>query len=177
MYNRDATIGFLDSVCFPSLEQWIYRHPVFFMEHMISFIEWSPRLKVLKISIDGIPAHQVAQLLGRLSLQHLELHSSVGTGYHQITERLCASSESPLFLPHMQSLECICEALGSFPCHSLPQIFVSSRWRSLRVKVNVFDGWDDIADESAKLLRELIDEGFDLSVVDEIDVLQEKWYY
>ena len=178
MYNQDAAIGFLDSVCFPSLEQWIYRHHVFFVEHMISFIEWSPRLKVLKISIDNIPVHQLTQLLGRLSLEHLELHSSVGAGYHQIIEMLCASGESPLFLPHMQSLECICEASGSFPCDSLPQICVSSRWRSLRVKVNVFDGWGDITDESAKLLRELIDKGFDLSIVDEMDALQEdKWYY
>ena len=90
---------------------------------------------------------------------------------------LCASSQSPLFLPHMQSLECVCEASGSFPWDSLPQILVLLRWRSLRVKVNVFDGWGDIADESAKLLRELIDKGFDVSVVDEIDALQEKWYY
>ena len=88
---------------------------------------------------------------------------------------LCASGESPLFLPHMQSLEFVCETSGSFPWDSLRQLFVSSRWRSLRVKVN---GWHDAEGESVDLLRESIDEGFDLSIVDGIDALQEgTWCY
>ena len=180
MRNRSTTIRFLDSVCFPSLEQWIYRHHPFCVEHMISLVEWSPRLKVIKINMDDIDI-PVIQFLGRLSaLKHLELRSFLGARYRRIIDMLCASSESPLFLPHIQSLECVCEASGSFPWDSLPQIFLSSRWRSLRVKVNVLDGWNgqDIADESANLLRELIDKGFDLSIVDEIDALREdKWYY
>ena len=178
--NRNASIEFLDSVSFPSLEQWLHEHDIFLVEHMISFVEWSPRLKVLKISIDNIPAHHVIQLLGHLSaLEHLELRSVLGAGYRQIIDMLCASGESPLFLPCIQSLDFLCEASGFFPWGSLPQIFVLSRWRSLRVKVDAPPGWHDFVDHSVKQLQELIDKGFDLSIVDVggAETLQEHdWY-
>ena len=179
--DRSASVGFLDSVCLPSLEQWIHERDIFLVEHMISFIEWSPRLKVLKVSTDNIPDHQVAQLLSHLStLELLELRSFQDR-YYRISDLiylLCASGESTLFLPRMQSLEFVCTSSGSFPWDSLDQLFVSPRWRSLRVKVNVRRGWRDVEDESVDLLRELIDKGFDLSVGDEIDALQEgTWHY
>jgi hypothetical protein len=168
--------GIFDSVCFPSLEQWIQGDCDLLLENMISFIGGSSRLKIFKINMGDIPCHRVAEFLRHLyTLELLELRSVLHFTHSLIIElldMLCTSAQfqSLLFLPRLKSLEFVCE--GSFPWESLPQIFASSRWRSLKVKVNTHSGGHDIVDKTAKLLRDLVDEGFDLSI-GEIDAFQE----
>ena len=172
--------GFLDSVCFPSLEKWTHNHRPFRLGEMISFIEWSSRLKMFQLSINNIPADQVIQFFRHLSsLEFLELRL-VPARRQVITMELidmlvCASAESPLFLPCLKSLKFVFHAF--FLWESLPQIFALPRWRSLRVKVNPPpDGNEHVA----KLLRGLVEKGFDLSIdgEGEIDMPPEdKWYY
>ena len=169
---RGALAGIFDAVCFPSLEQWIYGDCSLLRENMISFIGSSPYLKIFKMNLDDTLRHQIIKFLRPLStLEFLELNS-VLTHYRiiQFIDTLCAPSQSPLFLPKLQSLTFICES--SFPWESLPQIFASSRWRSLKVTVNTPSAGHGIVYETAKQLRELVDKGFDLSI-GEIDALWE----
>jgi hypothetical protein len=175
---RDETLvaGILDSVCLPSLEQWIHYKSVFPLDNMISFIgRSSSRPKIFKISIDDLDYHRVTPLLCSLSsLESLELRSYSWSG--NFFNGLCASAESPLFLPHLQSLE-FSGQLTSPLCKCVLQIFALRplpHRQSLRVKINArFFHRNDFEDETAKLLLELVDKGFDLSIVDgKVDLLQ-----
>jgi len=179
--NPSTFAAFLDSVAFPSLEQWTHNYPPFLMENFISFIEWSPHLKMFKLNINNAPADRVIQLLRHLpSLEFLELcqeplmHGGVIT-IELIDMLVCASSESPRFLPCLQSLKFVSKTV--FPWESLPQIFALPRWRSLRVKVSAPLGGNGHA---AKLLWGLVKGGFELSINGdgEIDTPPEDlWYY
>jgi hypothetical protein len=154
----------LDLLYLPSLEQCNHDQSPLPMDTMISFVRsLSSCLKIFKISIDTVDYPQCPGLLFHLpSLEFLELRCTRdGPRTKELISLLCASAtQSPLFLPHLQSLE-----FGSnwyFPWESLPQIFAQPRWQSLRVRVNTqafpFN-------KILKLLWELVDQGFDLRVV------------
>jgi hypothetical protein len=174
--DETLVAGILDSVCLPSLEQWIHDQSPFPLDNMISFIgRLSSRLRILKISIDKLDYHQVTTLLCSLSsLESLELRSYSWSG--EIFNGLRASAESPLFLPHLQSLEFVGQ-LDSPLWKCVLQLFALPRWQSLRVKIT--DPFyyryqrQQFEDETAKLLLEMVDKGFDLSIVDgKVDLLQ-----
>ncbi|KIM42601.1 hypothetical protein M413DRAFT_444306 [Hebeloma cylindrosporum] len=179
--NSSNVVATLDSLSFPSLEEWInddysqlWNGPEL-PEKMTSFIRCSPSLKIFKINIDHISCHRIIEGLHHFStIEVLGLHSVLHRfRIIQLLDALCAptQSQSPLFLPHLQSLEFVSKIY--FPWESLPQIFSSSRWRSLRVKVNTRSGGHDTEVKTAEVLGELM-EGFDLSI-GKID--EPEWYY
>jgi len=115
---------------------------------MISFIGYlSSYLKTFKISIDKVDYHQLTRLLSHLSsLESLELCAVRHPLTGELISLLCASAQ---FAP-------------------------TSRWQSLRVRVNnVYPRL--FKEKTTKLLLELIDKGFDLRVIGkgDIDLLQE----
>jgi hypothetical protein len=172
--REDVIAAILDSVCFPSLEQWIHDDSPLPLDSMISFLGYlSSCLKIFKIGIGNVYHHQVNRLLWNLSsLEFLELR--IGDQLLKDLNFLDSFPESPLFLPHLQSLEFIGEF--SFPWECLPQLFVPSHRRSLRVKVNTRLGrLHNITKETVKLLQELVDKGFDLKLFRDgkIDLLQD----
>jgi len=65
----------LDSVCLPSLEQWVHDQSLCPMHNMVSFMGClSSGLKIFKFSLDMVDCHQVIGLLCNLpSLESLEL--------------------------------------------------------------------------------------------------------
>ena len=139
---------------------------------MISFVKcFSSCLKTLKTCIDELDHHQVITFLSHLSsLAFLELRAATPTP--AFFSLLCASTQSPLFLPHLQSLEFVSKL--SFPMKFLLQIFAVPRWKTLRVKVNTrLSHFKN--DETTKLLMELVEEGIDLSVMNnrQTDLIQE----
>jgi len=154
--------GILDLLCLPSLEQWIHDLFPFPLDSMISFIGClSSCLNVFKISIDKIDYHQFTRLLSNLSsLKVLELRAVDQPPTDEFFSLLCSSAQSPLYLPHLQSLNFLCAY--DFPWLSLPQIFILSRWQTLRVKVNTQLGYLDC--EIAKSFLALVDKGVDLRV-------------
>jgi hypothetical protein len=165
----------LDSLSLPSLEKWIYNQSPFLLDNMISFVGYfsSTCLKIFKISVDQVDCHQAARSLSHLSsLEFLEFRTIEGPPPEELISLLCTSAESPLYLPHLQSLEFVCEF--GFPWEFLPRIFALSRWQTLRVKVNTHQSQYVFYSEHAKLILELVDKGFDLSVVKdgEIDLIQ-----
>jgi len=142
---------------------------------MIPFVGClSSCLKIFKISIHPVNCYKVSQFLRHLpSLEFLELRTTHGALRIDLFSLLCASTEFPPFLPHLQTLEFLCEF--DFPWEFLPQIFALSCWKGLRVKVNIQYGNLYSDNEVVKLLLELVDKGFDLSIIEngETDLLQE----
>ena len=175
IWKEGVVIGILDSLCLPSLEQWIHSRSRFPLDNMISFIGClSSCLKTFKISTDNVDCHQLTGLLSHLSsLESLELRAIQYPLTGELISLLCASAQSPLYLPYLKSLESVGEY--HFPWESLPQIFApTSRWQSLRVRVyNVYPHLFE--EETARLLLELVDKGFDLHIVGygDIYLLQE----
>jgi hypothetical protein len=140
-----------------------------------------PSLKQLKIDTEQVDYHQLTLFLFRLSsLECLcTSHECSQSDDDELIDWLCIFAQSPQFLPRLQSLEFLWDSL---PCKSLPQIFDLSCWQSLKVKVDTQRGWNDIQVdvETVKLLLELVDRGYDLSIVrhGKFDLLQEykeKW--
>ena len=174
--NEAVVAEILDSVCLPTLEEWIHNRSPFLLDSMISFAGCSSSsLKIFKISIDRIDYHQVTRLLSHLSsIEFLELSTGRLPPSEELFSLLCASAESSLYLPHLQSLEFVSEFY--FNWEYLPQIFALSRWQSLRVRVRINRRLrlDGIEDQTVKLLLGLVDEGIDLTVVDDryIDLVQ-----
>ena len=176
----------LDSLCLPSLEQWLHHDCPLLLKTMISFVGYLSCLRIFKINIDYLDSHRVIQFLSHLSsLESLELRTNYPEHYtldeinpfEVLLDMLVYPTQSLLFLPRLQSLEFACRY--PFPWKYLPQIFTSSRWRSLRVKV--YTCRRDIVDKTAKLVPELVDmvdKGFDLSI-GEIGASQEydNWGY
>ena len=160
--EETVVTGILDSLCLPSLEQWI------------SFIGYlSSRLK---ISIDEVDYHQVPGLLSPLPcLECLELRNAIKRlPTEELISLLCDSAESSLYLPHLQSLKFVCEF--HFLWKSLPQIFARPRWQSLRVRVDPGLGLS-VDDDIVELVVELVDKGFDFRLIkDGKDWLQEYLY-
>jgi len=163
--------AFLDSLCLPSLEQWLHHDCPLLLKTMISFSGYSSCLKIFKINIDYLDCDQVIEFLSHLSsLESLELRTNYPVNYmvgeinpiEELLDLLVNTTQPLLLLPRLQSLEFACRS--SFPWESLPQIFASSRWRSLRVKVYTRRGRHGVGDETAKLVLELVDGGFDLSI-------------
>ena len=168
----------LDSIYAPSLEQWdhlLSRVPSS-ANNMISFIEHSSF--PLKAFTVGGSQHLYNQLHGILSLlpslDFLKLHFRHRNRSltDELLNRLCASDESSPFLPRLRTL--VFTPQLTFPWESLPQIFFSPTRQSLRVKV---DQHTDalIPDEDAERLLELVDAGFNLSILRDgkVDVLEE----
>ena len=144
--------------------------------NMISFIEHcSFPLKAFTV---GGCQHFYNQLHGILSLlpslDFLKLHFRHRNRSltDELLNRLCASDESSPFLPRLRTL--VFTPQLTFPWESLPQIFFSPTRQSLRVKV---DQHTDtlIPDEDAERLLELVDTGFNLSILRDgkVDVLEE----
>ena len=156
----DVVAAILDSVCLPSLEEWIHESSLP-LDDMISSLGYlSSCLKILKINTNKVHTHQVNRLLWDLSsLELLELR--IGHERLEDLDFLSISAQSPLFLPHLKTLEFICES--PFPWGSLPQIFAPSHWRSLTV--NIYSKSRHLYDDATRdLLLELVDKGFDLRV-------------
>jgi len=149
---------------------------------MKSLFEYSSfSLKNLTMTGDRDEYEKVHNLLRFLpSLEVLELrcwfyYSRPPTG--ELLDLLCeSSSESPSFLPRLRNLN-----LGfSFPfsLECIPRIFASSHRQSLRLKI---DYKRDISgahmtNERADQLLELVDQGFDLTVIQgsNVDILRER---
>ena len=163
--EETVVTGILDLLCLPSLEQWIHDLSPLPLDSMITFIGClSSCLAILKISIDKINYHQVTRLLSNLSsLKVLELRAFDRPPTDDFFSLLCSSAQSPLYLPHLQSLNFLCAY--DFPWLSVPQIFVLSRWRTLRVKVNTQLTYLDC--RIAKLFLELVGKGVDLRVIND----------
>ena len=176
IWKEAVLTGILDSLCLPSLEQWIHNRSHFPLNNMISFGCLSPCLKKLEIDIEHVDYHQLTRFLSRLSSPEClcTSHDFSQSDHEKLIDLLCVSAQSPLFLPRLRSLEFLWD---SFPCESLPQIFALSHWQSLRVKVDTPRGWHDaqVDVETVKLLLELVDRGYDLSIVrhSKFDLLQE----
>ena len=174
--NENVVAEILDSVCLPSLEEWIHNQSSFLLDSMISFVGCSSScLKVFKVSIDRTDYHQVTRFLSHLSsIEFLELCTGRRPPSEELFSLLCASAESPLYLPHLQSLEFVSEFY--FNWEYLPQIFALSRWQSLKVRVRINRRLrlDGIEDQTVRLFLGLVDEGIDLTVVDDrcIDLVQ-----
>ena len=167
----------LDSLCSPSLERWIHYGSSLPLHSTISFVgNLSSSFKAFKIGIDNCDHHQIPGLLSHLpSLEFLELHSTrKQPPTAALISLLCASAQSPLYLPHLQSLELVSEFY--FAWESLLQIFALSRWRTLSVRVHTgVKRFDD--QKIRKQLLELADTGIDLRITHlnwRYDMLQEE---
>ena len=67
IWKEAVLTGILDSLCLPSLEQWIHNRSHFPLNNMISFGCLSPCLKKLEIDIEHVDYHQLTRFLSRLS--------------------------------------------------------------------------------------------------------------
>jgi len=175
--EKNVVARILDSVCLPSLKQWIHDQPSFPLDNMIPFIRClSSHLKIFKITVDESDYHRVTELLCLLSsIEFLKLRNPTYRPGDELLHMLCASSQSPLFLPQLQSLEFVCEFHS--PWKSLHHIFTLSYRQTLRVKIDSRFNFllRKIKDESMAILLELVEKGFDLIVVQshgQIDLLQ-----
>ena len=66
-WKEAVLTGIFDSLCLPSLEQWIHNRSHFPLNNMISFGCLSPCLKKLEIDIEHVDYHQLTRFLSRLS--------------------------------------------------------------------------------------------------------------
>ena len=158
----------LDSMCLPSLEQWIHDQPSLPLKNMISFIGClSSRFKIFKIAVNEPDYHQVPRLLSFLSsLEFLSLElCTPHTPSDELLNALCSFAQSSLFLPQLQSLELACEFYS--PWKSLHQIFTLPHRQHLKVKIKTLFGHllYHSKDENMKIVQELVEKGFDLSIV------------
>jgi hypothetical protein len=168
----------LDSMCTPSLKHWDQQiqGDLSFASHTVSFIDQSSfSLKTFKIRGSQGPCIQVPRILDHLSsLERLELRFWALHGFpiNELLKGLCASDESSPLLPHLQTLEF--DFPFSFSWESLRRIFSSSSRRCLTVKINQ-QYKENIPNEDAEKLLELVDQGFNLSILRDgnIDVLEE----
>jgi hypothetical protein len=181
--EETVVAGILDSLCLPSLEKWNHNQSSFPPDNMLSFAGClSSCLKTFNISVEWVEYHQLTRFLSHLSsLEFLALRAGSIDG--KLLSLLCASAQSPLYLPHLQCLEV---SGFNFPWKSLPQMFPpASRWKSFKLRVRVNDRLHhlyDLGDEPVKILMELVDKGIDLSIVNDrqIDLLQayrEEWLH
>jgi hypothetical protein len=175
--DENVVAKILDSVCLPSLKQWIHDQPSLPLNNMISFIGClSSHLRTFKITVDESDYHRVTEVLCPLSsLEFLELRSPTCRPSDELLPVLCASAQSPLFLPQLQSLEFACEFYS--PWKFLHDIFTLSHWQTLRVKIDSRFNFllRKMKDESMTILLELVEKGFDLIIVishSQIDLLQ-----
>ena len=181
--DESLVSGILNSLCLPSLKQWIYTVWSFPLDNMISFVGClSSCFKLFEIDVNEFNYQHVIGFLSHLSsLAFLELRASDWIPTNELFSCLCASAQSPLYLPHLESMEFVCEI--SLPWNSLLQFFApASHWRSLPVRVVVDNRRGDLYNmptQTARLLLELVDQGIDLKIVnrDGTDLLQayEKW--
>jgi hypothetical protein len=168
----------LDSMCTPSLKHWDHqiRGDLSSASHMVSFIDQSSfSLKTLTIRGSRDLYIQFHRILDHLSsLERLELRFWFlnESPIDELFKWLCASGESSPFLPHLQTLEF--DFPFTFSWESLRRIFSSSNRRCLMVKINQ-QCKENIPNEDATKLLELVDEGFDLRILRDgkVDVLEE----
>jgi len=135
--EQTVVAGILDSLCSPSLERWTHYESSIPLHSMVSFVRYlSSCLKIFKIGIDECDYCQIPRFLSYLpSLDFLELPSAKKKPpTAELISLLCASAQSPLYLPHLQSLELVSDFY--FAWESLPQIFALSCWQTLRVRVH-----------------------------------------
>ena len=167
----------LDSMCAPSLKHWNHLIPGdrSSANHMVSFIEQSSfSLKTFKVKGSHNLYNEVHKILYHLaSLEFLGLRFRLDdrSPTDELLHRLCASDKFSPFLPHLQILDF--NPQFTFPWESLPQIFSSPIRRSLTVNI-IQPSHARIPNEAAEKLLELVDEGFNLSILrGEVDVLDE----
>ena len=104
--------------------------------------------------------------------EHLEYHegqnfinSWITFGSRTIKNVARRISAGVLFLPQLQSLELACEFYS--PWKSLHQIFTLPHRQHLKVKIKTLFGHllYHSKDENMKIVQELLEKGFDLSIV------------
>ncbi|KIM47374.1 hypothetical protein M413DRAFT_439059 [Hebeloma cylindrosporum] len=173
IWQEAVAVEFFDSLRLPSLERFIQDLSHLSMDSLASIISDLPHcLKALKIGAETENVDQLPRLLSNLpSLEILGFWEPPPTD--EFFTQLCASAQSPQYLPRLRSLEFNTEF--PFPWESLPKIFTVTRWKSLKVTVDT--QFDYLVDRKiAKQLLELVDEGYDLSVInkwDGIDLLHQ----
>jgi len=175
--EETVVANIFDSLCLPSLEQWIHDQSSLPLKSMISFGGYLSCLKIFKITMNEPDSHRVPRLLCPLSsLEFLSIElRTTCIQSDEFLSVLCASAQSPLFLPQLQSLEFACEF--HTPWNSLHQIFTLPHRQFLKVKIKTLIRLllRGIQDENMKILQELLEKGFDLSIVDpdsRIDLLR-----
>ncbi|KIM36122.1 hypothetical protein M413DRAFT_449436 [Hebeloma cylindrosporum] len=138
---------------------------------MISFLAFLPsHFKIFKTSIDDVDYRQVIRFLSNLSsIKVLELRTFKQSPADEFFILLYASTRSPPFLPHLQSLEFVCDYNLSW--EFLPQIFAVPCWQSLDVTINIVNPFPA---KVMKQLEELFDRGFRFRVVQE-DKMRSVW--
>jgi hypothetical protein len=110
IWEENVVTGILDSLRLPSMEQWIHDKSSIPLDNMTSFIVYSSScLKIFKMGIYNLDCHQVTGLLSHLpSLEFLELRSACAwlrkPPIAEVISLLCASAQSPLYLPYLKSL-------------------------------------------------------------------------
>lgn len=163
---------FLDSVRFPSLESWVYDECALPLENIMEFIENSTScLKTFTI-IGDVHEHVHAVLRPLSSLEVLDVRFRfpsvrpiTNLEGNELLELLCSPDESQSFLPRLHTL--IFSSTFPFPWRFLSRIFACRR--SLRVKItyNNSRSYHHMTTELADELSELVDEGFDLTVIED----------
>jgi len=164
----------LNSVCFPSLVQWTLQTYVFPLSTMVSFIQSSGfRLKAFRVIGTRELAEKIHDLLRHLrSIEVMQLrfwfHDRPPATEVSFFTLLCSLDETE-FLPHLRTLN-----FGHVPLDSIPRIFSASHRRDLRLEVD-FHSASVIEDGTAERFLELVDEGFNLSILrcGEVDVIEE----
>ncbi|KIM38268.1 hypothetical protein M413DRAFT_448001 [Hebeloma cylindrosporum] len=182
MIDESVLSNILDSICLPALRRWVHFHCPVPWDKMLSLAKHSS-LKEFRMSGGPDAYPDVPNFLHQLSsLEVLQLRfwfSSRKPPASELLDRLCtpASGSSP-FLPHLQYLEF---AL-SFPLswESIPQLFASPNRQSLKIKVDYEShrGPQNLTDEAAERLLEMVGKGYDLTILrngqDLIQELREK---
>jgi hypothetical protein len=176
--DESVATEILDSICAPSLEHWdhlLLRVPSP-VNNAISFIEHSS-FPLKAFTVGGCQhfyneLHGILSLLPSLDLLKLQFLHRNRSLTEDLLNRLCASDQSSPFLPRLRTLEFSPHL--TFPWESLPQIFSSPTRQSLRVKVDQHID-TPIPDEDAEKLLEMVDAGFNLSILRDgkVDVLEE----
>jgi len=167
-----------NSVCFPSLEQWTLQTYVFPLSTMISFIQSSAFcLKAFRVIGTRELAERIHDLLRHLrSIEVMQFRfwfydKPPGPTEVSFFKLLCSPDETA-FLPHLRTLN-----FGHdlpVPLDSLPRIFSASHRRDLRLEVD-YHSTLVIEDRTAERFLELVDEGFNLSILrfGRVDVIEE----
>lgn len=178
--TKDGTVvlKILDLICAPSLKRWdqrLSRDPSF-PNNMVSFIghsSFSLKSFIVGGSHDRYDQlHNVLDHLSSLESLNLRFHFRNQSPTNGLINRLCASDEFSPFLPRLRTLEFSPQL--TFPWESLPRLFSTSTRQSLTVKVDQRTN-AHIPDETAEKLLELVDAGFNLSILRDgkVDVLEE----
>jgi len=185
--TRHPTANLLNIFTLPSLEEWsqnVIAGAIPVMPMLSLFERSKCCLKVLNLDTIQMPSEDLNILLQAIpsSLESLRLtfwdaldncavmdsiltrilHPAPAGGSNILAED---AMPEPL-LPHLQFIECTAHFQGPLlPWDRIPQLYCQSNRRSLVLKSTVLD--DEIRDETALQLLQLVDEGVDLQILDQ----------